>query len=290
MGDLTTFPNAAIVSGGTRGIGSGIAESLAAAGTHLLLTYNTDRTAAEAFATQLRSTHPALQVVLVGGDISLPSTRDSIFELYDLKFSKSHRLTVVVHNAGQYLGVTSSNSEGLSGPVTPMGFGDGTLLTDTAGPDLSAMHYYQRMYGDAYIDLCERGLARMTAGGSLIGISAPGCNALQRPTLGYDLPGAGKCVMEYSMRLFAVRCAHRGINCNLVIPGITVTDAWERLASKHGLEKEAMLDSVLHSVPMRRAIHVNTIGDVVAFLCSVAGSNITGVSLPVDGGLHLSRL
>ena len=38
--------------------------------------------------------------------------------------------------------------------------------------------------------------------------------------LGYDMPGSGKCVMEYAMRLFAVRSASRGVNCNVVIPGI----------------------------------------------------------------------
>ena len=40
--------------------------------------------------------------------------------------------------------------------------------------------------------------------------------------LGYDMPGSGKCVMEYAMRLFAVRSASRGVNCNVVIPGIIV--------------------------------------------------------------------
>ncbi len=38
--------------------------------------------------------------------------------------------------------------------------------------------------------------------------------------LGYDMPGSGKCVMEHAMRLFAVRSASRGVNCNVVIPGI----------------------------------------------------------------------
>ena len=72
------------------------------------------------------------------------------------------------------------------------------------------MHYYQRMYGDAYVDLCERGLARMSAeagGGSLVGISSAGCTTQYNANLGYDMPGSGKCVMEYAMRLFALRCA-----------------------------------------------------------------------------------
>ena len=30
------------------------------------------------------------------------------------------------------------------------------------------MKYYQRLYGDAYVDLCERGLQRMGDSGSLV--------------------------------------------------------------------------------------------------------------------------
>ena len=44
--------------------------------------------------------------------------------------------------------------------------------------------------------------------------------------LGYDMPGSGKCVMEYAMRLFAVRSASRGVNCNVVIPGIASIHAF----------------------------------------------------------------
>ena len=62
------------------------------------------------------------------------------------------------------------------------------------------MHYYQRMYGDAFVDLCEQGLARFKgdAGGSLVGISSPGCTLQYKANLGYDMPGSGKCVMEYA--------------------------------------------------------------------------------------------
>jgi len=40
------------------------------------------------------------------------------------------------------------------------------------------MHYYQRMYGEAFVDLCERFLFRMngseSGGGTIVGISSPG--------------------------------------------------------------------------------------------------------------------
>merc|ERR1711957_500589 len=112
------------------------------------------------------------------------------------------------------------------------------------------MHYYQRMYGDAYVDLCERGLDRITgteaggSGGSLIGISSPGCTTQYNPNMGYDMPGAGKCIMEYTMRLFALRCAGKNINCNVVVPGVTNTDAWGKLAASRGMDKDEMVAGI----------------------------------------------
>lgn len=50
-----------------------------------------------------------------------------------------------MHNAGQYVGITSTNADGLKGGK-PVGFGDGSLLEDGA-TNLATMHYYQRMCG-----------------------------------------------------------------------------------------------------------------------------------------------
>ena len=136
---------AAIVTGGTRGIGRGIAESLAEAQYDLLVTYNTDAEAAEEAASALRAAH-GCTVECVGGDISLPATRDEIFARYDATFKDSHELGAVVHSAGQYVGITSTNADGLKGGK-PAGFGDGSLLEDGV-TNLDTMHYYQRMCGD----------------------------------------------------------------------------------------------------------------------------------------------
>ena len=226
---------AAIVSGGTRGIGRGIADALADGNFDLLLTFNADEEAANTAAAEIREAHAGCTVGCVGGDVSLEATRDAIFARYDEMFKDTHELGAVVHNAGQYVGITSDNADGLS--ASTVGFGDGSLLGDDGRPQLSVMKYYQRMYGDAYVDLCERGLARMAAGGSLIGISSPGCTLQYKANLGYDMPGSGKCIMEYAMRLFAVRAAAKGVNCNVVVPGVTATDAWGKLAETRGTTK-----------------------------------------------------
>ena len=135
----------AIVTGGTRGIGKGIAEALASQSFDLLLTYNSDADAAEKTAAEITEAY-GCAVECVGGDVSQPATRDAIFAKFDEAFKATHALGAVVHNAGQYVGVTSSNADGI-GPSPQLGFGDGSLLGDDGAPDLGVMHYYQRMYG-----------------------------------------------------------------------------------------------------------------------------------------------
>ena len=152
------------------------------------------------------------------------------------------------------------------------------------------MHYYQRLYGDAFVDLCERGIARMAGnerGGALVGVSSPGCTTQYNPSPGYDLPGSGKCVMEYAMRLFALRTARSHVSCNVVVPGVTRTEAWERLAEARGVPADQLVDGMASRLAPMGGTTPEQLGQAVAFLCSPAGRAITGVSLPVDNGVHL---
>jgi len=271
----------AIVTGGTRGIGSGIASALNDAGFDLLLTYNTNKDAADKFAAS-----QSCKVECVGGDISLPETRDEVFACLESKFP-DQPLKVMVHNAGQYVGITSDNSDGLTDK--PLQFGDGSLVQEDGTVNFDTMHYYQRMYGEAFVDLCERSLLRMTEGGSIVGLSSPGVTAyLYGAGPMYSMPGSGKCLMEYSMRIYALQAAARNINVNVVVPGITITEAWSRLFKKRGTDVD-MHTLAETKVPMKKALVPRDIGNVVAFLTSDAGRFVTGTVVPIDGGLHLKR-
>lgn len=280
---MTSRP-VAVVTGGTRGIGAGIAEALADSGYDLLLTYNTNLPAAETFVVSLKAENDALTCTVVGGDLCLPETRAGIFAALDSSFP-GRKLGAVIHNAGQLVGVTSKNEPGL--PAKTATFGNGSLIGKDGTPDLAHVKYYQALYGDAFIDLCERALQRMTDGGSLVGISAQGCNATLRPQSMYANPGSGKCVMEYAMRIFALSGAKKNVNCNIVVPGTIETEAWDSIAARHGLERASFMEHFVRNVPMMRSAAAREVGDVVAFLCGQKGRYITGVCLPVDGGLHL---
>ena len=308
----------AIVTGGTRGIGRGITDALVESGEYqgFILVYNTNREAAEECGRELNRRvfgnslpdKSKFRVRLVGGDLSLESTRDEIFFCLDNEFDNSE-LALMVHNAGQYVGVTAENSHGMTKPEQTKKFGDGSLLqTDEKGEqidkvDLSYMNYYHKLYGEAFVDLCERSLKRMREAhakcqaaksgrkyrGSIIGISSPGCNAAFRMSPGYDMPGSGKCLMEFSIRHYALSAAPYGINCNVIVPGVTKSDAWDKVAQQQGLSsKEEMFAKNKGMIPVGEVAEAKDIGNVVAFLSGYGGGRfITGLSLRVDGGLHL---
>ena len=89
------------------------------------------------------------------------------------------------------------------------------------------------------------------------------------------------------MRLFAVRAATKNVNANVVIPGVTVTDAWGKLGAMRGQSTEEIVEGVSGRLAPMGAMQPKQVGDGVAFLCSPAGRAVTGVSLPVDNGVHL---
>ena len=228
----------AIVTGGTRGIGRGISDARSARrALDLLLTYNQ---APRRRRRRRRSQDGArLRFHSVGGDISLESTRDAIFGAFDAM--SDVELGAVVHNAGQYVGITSDNADGLKGGP-PLGFGDGSLLSDGKF-DFAQMHYYQRMYGDAYVDRAAR--PRADDGGRLArrhlvaGVhDAVQCERRLRHA------GVGQVRDGVRDAPLALRCAGKDVNCNVVVPGVTTTDAWGRLAATRGTTKDELVAAI----------------------------------------------
>ena len=127
----------AIVTGGTRGIGRAISERLAADGFDLLVNYCADVKSSQLTSQNLQDKY-GCQIVCVSGDISRTKTRDKLFTEYDANFKDTHDLAAVVHNAGQYIGITSENVLGLTHEKI-IGFGDGSILTNDGHVDFSQM-------------------------------------------------------------------------------------------------------------------------------------------------------
>lgn len=272
----------AIVTGGTRGIGLGISQQLAKDGYDLILSFNSNEQAASAAKATIESTY-GVKVYTIKGDVAEESTIEKIFVCLESNFAG--KLSALVHNAGLYVGMTTppESSKAELAANTPLQlFGNGKFNS------FAQYDYYQNVYPKCFIQCVEKAINYMEDGkGYIVATSSPGCNSSQTPRLSYLLPGQAKAVVEFLTRYYAKILASRRITVNVVIPGFTKTEAWNSVTAKYGgVESEAM-QKIIEGTPMQRWASPTEIGEVVAFLCSPKAAFITGVALPVDGGLHL---
>ncbi|GAA2086237.1 SDR family NAD(P)-dependent oxidoreductase [Streptomyces albiaxialis] len=93
---------------------------------------------------------------------------------------------------------------------------------------------------------------------------------------------AAKAALASLTRTLAVSCAPRGVRVNLVEPGTVRTPAWT--------DRAEALDRVAAHYPLGRVGEPTDIAAAIAFLASPDAAWITGVTLPVDGGLLVSNL
>lgn len=93
---------------------------------------------------------------------------------------------------------------------------------------------------------------------------------------------AAKAGLTSLTRTLAGHAAPRGVRVNLVEPGTIHTDAWSG--------RESELGRAAAHYPMGRVGTPADIAAAVAFLASADASWITGVTLPVDGGILTSNV
>lgn len=79
----------------------------------------------------------------------------------------------------------------------------------------------------------------------------------------------------------AIEYAPQGIRVNAVCPGTIDTPMVERMYANKQLDP----DAVLANTPMGRLGQADEVAAAVLWLCSDAASYVTGVALPVDGGV-----
>jgi len=124
-----------------------------------------------------------------------------------------------------------------------------------------------------------RAMVARGGGGCIVNISSVHAHRVWPTDTCYGVAKAGIIRLTQSM---AVDLGPYGIRCNAIQPGYMDTGhLFGAAAPDLGSAPER-----LHGfIPSRRYGTPEDVGRAVVFLCSPAAANITGVSLPVDGGL-----
>lgn len=162
------------------------------------------------------------------------------------------------------------------------------LVTNSGGPPGGdPLEFSRDQWENAYRELVLSPMALIESAvpgmrdrrfGRILSVSS---SAAREPIPALLLSAAHRSALLATFKLFAGRLAPDGITLNTLLPGRFGTD---RLVHVHG-SMEAAEEAARTDVPIGRLGTIEEIGAAGAFLCSERASYITGVALPVDGGL-----
>jgi 3-oxoacyl-[acyl-carrier protein] reductase len=142
--------------------------------------------------------------------------------------------------------------------------------------------------------LCSREAARsMRPRGAGVIVNVASVDALTPSAEGLVHYTTSKHAIAGLTRSLAMELAPAGIRVNAVCPGAAMTEgAIELVASgsDHGIDLEAQWDGIVQHTPLGRLCRPDDIGRAVVYLASDMAEFVTGVLLPVDGGILVQPL
>jgi NAD(P)-dependent dehydrogenase (short-subunit alcohol dehydrogenase family) len=239
----------ALITGGGRGIGAGIAKSLAQAGAAVALV---SRTKEQVDAVAAEITSAGGRALALPADLNDVSALDGLFERTVEEFGG---LDILVNNAG--------------------GGNMWRPILDETGEDIDKEFHF---HVTVPFELVHRAVPYLLErpGASIINVVS---GAIQNPTRGHLSYDAAKGAFHYATRSMAAGLGPK-IRVNSINPGIIETEAMKAVTSAH----ESVLEQLVGRVRLRRLGTPEDIGRAAVFLASPAASYITGVALDVDGG------
>jgi acetoacetyl-CoA reductase len=240
----------AIVTGGARGIGAAISETLARDGVHVAMGYSANRAAADDLAGKL--TAEGLSVSVHQGNVGQP---EDCQRVADEVLASHGRIDFLVNNAGVTVDKT----------VRKMTVDDWHAVLRI---NLSGAFYMTKAVLD---HMLGNGFGRIVKISSMVG---------QTGNIGQANYAASKAGLFGFTKSLALEVARKGITVNCVAPGYTDT---EMVAA---VPKD-VLDKVIATIPVGRLGHGREIARAVRFLTDDDAGYITGSVISVNGGLEM---
>ncbi|KAE8131052.1 hypothetical protein BDV38DRAFT_33835 [Aspergillus pseudotamarii] len=243
----------AIVTGGSRGIGKGIAFELARRGANILLTYNSSREQAQEVVSQIRSVGvDAIAVEGKADDMSAPKT------IVEAAVERWGCIDIVINNAGAREDY----------PVEEMTYEvfDRQIAVNLRFP----------------VFLIKEATRHFGKTPRIVNLSSVYARDGQPGCLAYV---ASKGAMESLTRSLAKELGHKyNATINCVCPGPVNTELWA--STIQDPEEKEQWDRVIQSTPAApRVAEVDDIAQIVAFLSEEGSRWTTGSLINANGGL-----
>ena len=244
-----------LITGGAQGLGHMIAEEFLRRGAHVTITSRTAEVSRQA-ADRLQTLGDCTGLC---ADLSKP---EGAVELAAQIKSRGQPLHVLINNAGKSAG----------GPIE--------TLADESWPDLMSINVQspftlvRELLPVLRVTATQDDPGRIISLGSFVGHAVP-----LRPSFSY---GASKAAIHHLTRMLAAELAPSHIAVNAVAPGYFSTRMTAAIDKAH-------MDEIPNRVPLGRLGRSDDIAGACVYLCSRAGAYLTGVVLPVDGGLSAAR-
>lgn len=250
----------AVVIGGSRGIGFGIARCLADAGAAVMIASQNEARAKKAAADVRREI--SSKVFAARTDVR---SRADLENLLKKTLDKFGKVDILVNSAGV----------GTFSPAIELSEKDWDFVFEVniKGTFLSCQIFSRQMISQG-------------GGGKIINISSIGGKIGLMNRAHYC---ASKAAVDSFTRVLARELAPYNITVNAVCPGSVDTDMLkfveEWMAKEKGITTEEVREQWLSTVPLGRVIDPIEIGKVVVFLASNASDAIVGQTINVDGGV-----
>lgn len=245
----------AIVTGGSRGIGRAIVQTLAREGAKVAFVYRGNAEAAQGLEAEVASAGGVAKAYQ--GDVAEAATAERIVEAVLAEWG---RIDILVNNAGIIRDKL----------FLQMDFEDwqAVLATNLGG-------------AFAFCKAVARQMAFKQRSGRIINISSV---AAEHVNVGQANYAASKGALNSFTRALAVELARRNVLVNAVAPGFIETDMSQAVRNLAGEENLKKL------IPVRRLGRPEDVAAVVLFLAGPGAAYITGQVITVDGGLSLGAV